>query len=143
MCVHLDGLNAEDQFRVWVTILDNTSHYYYYYYYDDEYGQSQVISPEVGAHVNATLIITTEPSRRRDDRRTNPKQERQVQTTHKSSKKRLLVLNQQCGNITGYRSINQNRFMVLFWTVSIPEFHTNCIAVISRNEMCVEICKEV
>ncbi len=30
VCVHLDGLNAEDQFRVWVTILDNTSHYYYY-----------------------------------------------------------------------------------------------------------------
>ncbi len=29
VCVHLDGLNAEDQFRVWVTILDNTSHYYY------------------------------------------------------------------------------------------------------------------
>ncbi len=27
VCVHLDGLNAEDQFRVWVTILDNTSHY--------------------------------------------------------------------------------------------------------------------
>ncbi len=26
VCVHLDGLNAEDQFRVWVTILDNTSH---------------------------------------------------------------------------------------------------------------------
>ncbi len=25
VCVHLDGLNAEDQFRVWVTILDNTS----------------------------------------------------------------------------------------------------------------------
>ncbi len=25
LCVHLDGLNAEDQFRVWVTILDNTS----------------------------------------------------------------------------------------------------------------------
>ncbi len=32
VCVHLDGLNAEHQFRVWVTILDNTSHYYYYYY---------------------------------------------------------------------------------------------------------------
>ncbi len=31
MCVHLDGLNAEHQFRVWLTILDNTSHYYYYY----------------------------------------------------------------------------------------------------------------
>ncbi len=29
MCVHLDGLNAEDQFRVWVTILDNTLQYYY------------------------------------------------------------------------------------------------------------------
>ncbi len=29
VCVHLDGLNAEHQFRVWVTILDNTSHYYY------------------------------------------------------------------------------------------------------------------
>ncbi len=28
VCVHLDGLNAEDQFRVWATILDNTSHYY-------------------------------------------------------------------------------------------------------------------
>ncbi len=27
VCVHLDGLNEEDQFRVWVTILDNTSHY--------------------------------------------------------------------------------------------------------------------
>ncbi len=27
VCVHLDGLNAEDQFREWVTILDNTSHY--------------------------------------------------------------------------------------------------------------------
>ncbi len=26
VCVHLDGLNAEDQFRVWVTIFDNTSH---------------------------------------------------------------------------------------------------------------------
>ncbi len=26
VCVHLDGLNAEHQFRVWVTILDNTSH---------------------------------------------------------------------------------------------------------------------
>ncbi len=26
VCVHLDGLNAEDQFRVRVTILDNTSH---------------------------------------------------------------------------------------------------------------------
>ncbi len=25
VCVHLDGLNAEHQFRVWVTILDNTS----------------------------------------------------------------------------------------------------------------------
>ncbi len=24
VCVHLDGLNAEDQFRVWVTIFDNT-----------------------------------------------------------------------------------------------------------------------
>ncbi len=31
VCVHLDGLNAEHQFRVWVTILDNTSHYYYFY----------------------------------------------------------------------------------------------------------------
>ncbi len=30
VCVHLDGLNAEHQFQVWVTILDNTSHYYYY-----------------------------------------------------------------------------------------------------------------
>ncbi len=30
VCVHLDGLNAEHQFQVWVT---NTSHYYYYYYY--------------------------------------------------------------------------------------------------------------
>ncbi len=30
---NLDGLNAEHQFRVWVTILDNASHYYYYYYY--------------------------------------------------------------------------------------------------------------
>ncbi len=29
--VHLDGLNAEDQFRVWVTILDNTSHIYFYF----------------------------------------------------------------------------------------------------------------
>ncbi len=29
VCVHLDGLNAEHQFRVWVTILDNTSHYYW------------------------------------------------------------------------------------------------------------------
>ncbi len=28
VCVHLDGLNAEDQFRIWVTILDNTSHYF-------------------------------------------------------------------------------------------------------------------
>ncbi len=27
--MHLDGLNAEKQFQVWVTILDNTSHYYY------------------------------------------------------------------------------------------------------------------
>ncbi len=27
VCVHLDGLN----FRVWVTILDNTSHYLFYY----------------------------------------------------------------------------------------------------------------
>ncbi len=27
VCVHLDGLNAELKFRVWVTILDNTSHY--------------------------------------------------------------------------------------------------------------------
>ncbi len=25
VCVHLDGLNAEHQFQVWVTILDNTS----------------------------------------------------------------------------------------------------------------------
>ncbi len=25
VCVHLDGLNAEDQFRVWVTILNNIS----------------------------------------------------------------------------------------------------------------------
>ncbi len=33
VCVYLDGLNAEDQFRVWVTILDNTSHYYYYIFY--------------------------------------------------------------------------------------------------------------
>ncbi len=24
VCVHMDGLNAEHQFRVWVTILDNT-----------------------------------------------------------------------------------------------------------------------
>ncbi len=30
VCVHLDGLNAEGQFRVWFTILDNTSHYYYF-----------------------------------------------------------------------------------------------------------------
>ncbi len=30
MCVHLDGLNAEDQFRVWVTILDNTSHFLFF-----------------------------------------------------------------------------------------------------------------
>ncbi len=29
LCVHLDGLNAEHQFRVWVTILDNTSHYFF------------------------------------------------------------------------------------------------------------------
>ncbi len=29
VCVHLDGLNAEHQFRLWVTILDNTSHYFY------------------------------------------------------------------------------------------------------------------
>ncbi len=29
VCVHLDGLNAEHQFRVWVTILDNTSHYFF------------------------------------------------------------------------------------------------------------------
>ncbi len=27
LCVHLDGLNAEHQFRVWVTILDNTSQF--------------------------------------------------------------------------------------------------------------------
>ncbi len=32
VCVHLDGLNAEDQFRVWVTILDNTSHLFIIYY---------------------------------------------------------------------------------------------------------------
>ncbi len=32
VCVHLDGLNAEDQFRVWVTtILDNTSHIFYFF----------------------------------------------------------------------------------------------------------------
>ncbi len=32
LCVlHLDGLNAEHQFRVWVTILDNTSHLFIYY----------------------------------------------------------------------------------------------------------------
>ncbi len=30
VCVHLDGLNAEDQFRVWVTILDNTSHIFFF-----------------------------------------------------------------------------------------------------------------
>ncbi len=33
VCVHLDGLNAEDQFRVWVTILDNTSHYFFFIIY--------------------------------------------------------------------------------------------------------------
>ncbi len=32
VCVHLDGLNAEDQFRVWVTILDNTSHYFFIFF---------------------------------------------------------------------------------------------------------------
>ncbi len=34
VCVHLDGLNAEHQFRVWVTILDNTSHYIILLYYN-------------------------------------------------------------------------------------------------------------
>ncbi len=33
MCVHLDGLNAEHQFRVWVTILDNTSLFFLFFYY--------------------------------------------------------------------------------------------------------------
>ncbi len=28
VCVHLDGLNAEHKFRVWVTILGHTSHYF-------------------------------------------------------------------------------------------------------------------
>ncbi len=32
VCVHLDGLNAEHQFRVWVTILDNTLLIYFIYY---------------------------------------------------------------------------------------------------------------
>ncbi len=31
VCVHMDGLNAEDQFRVWVTILDNTSHFLFFF----------------------------------------------------------------------------------------------------------------
>ncbi len=30
VCAHLDGLNAEDQFRVWVTILDNTSLFFFF-----------------------------------------------------------------------------------------------------------------
>ncbi len=47
VCVHLDGLNAEDQFRVWVTILDNTSHYYYYYLFIwSRPGARQVITSE-------------------------------------------------------------------------------------------------
>ncbi len=33
VCVHLDGLNAEDQFRVWVTILDNTSQFILFIYF--------------------------------------------------------------------------------------------------------------
>ncbi len=33
VCVHLDGLNAEHKFRVWVTILGHTSLNYYIFFY--------------------------------------------------------------------------------------------------------------
>ncbi len=31
----------------------------------------------------------------------------------------------------------------LFWLISIPEWHTNCIIIVYQNVICVEICKRL
>jgi len=40
-------------------------------------------------------------------------------------------------------AINWNRFFVLFGPISILNFHTNCIALISQNVICVEILRSL
>ncbi len=33
--------------------------------------------------------------------------------------------------------------LFIFWLISIPEWHTNCIIIVYQNVICVEICKSL